>query len=90
MKIKHLKINQEYFKAVVKGLKTFELRFNDRDYHVGDILCLEEYKNEYTGNYIHIEVIYMLEDERYLQKNYVALGIKNRLDLNANLNSTYL
>lgn len=42
-----LKIDPGAFQAVVDGKKTFEIRYNDRDYKTGDILILCETK--YTG-----------------------------------------
>ena len=41
-KIHVLKILVEYYSAVVSGAKKFEIRYNDRDYKVGDILRLTE------------------------------------------------
>ena len=38
MKILNLKILKEYADAKVKGLKPFEIRKNDRDYQVGDLI----------------------------------------------------
>ena len=38
-----LKIKPEYYRAVEKGDKTFEVRFNDRNYHKYDILHLREW-----------------------------------------------
>lgn len=35
-----LKLNDKYFNAVKNGIKTFEIRNNDRGYQVGDILVL--------------------------------------------------
>jgi len=35
-----LKTWAEYFEAVKSGNKTFEVRVNDRDFKVGDILVL--------------------------------------------------
>ena len=40
MKVRELKLNTEYYDDVKKGLKTFEVRKNDRDFKVGDILSL--------------------------------------------------
>jgi hypothetical protein len=50
-----LKTWPDYFSAVIDGTKTFELRINDRDYKVGDVLELQEYspsafsKDDYSG-----------------------------------------
>lgn len=43
IKIHNLKIKPCYFKDVVSGVKTFEVRFNDRNFKMGDILVLEEF-----------------------------------------------
>lgn len=73
--IHNLKIAPTYFKAVKEGKKLFEIRKNDRDYHVGDILLLNEYTcGSYTGEFIKVEVTYITD---YAQKDgYVVLGIK--------------
>lgn len=78
MKAKHeLKIDQEYFEAVKDGRKKFEIRKNDRDYKVGDILVLLEYDKYYeafTGEKITVEITYLTG---YAQQNdYVVLGIE--------------
>lgn len=72
-----LKIAPEYFKAVKNGSKKFEIRKNDRDYNVGDILVLLEYDKYYeafTGEKITVEIIYMTDFAQ--QDNYVVLGIE--------------
>lgn len=38
MKLHELKIKHEYLVEIVLGNKTFELRKNDRDYQVGDLI----------------------------------------------------
>lgn len=38
----YLKTETEYYKAVENGVKTFDLRKNDRDYQIGDIIHLIE------------------------------------------------
>ena len=43
MTLHTLKIYSEYYDAVRNGIKTFEIRKNDRDYKVGDTLRLREY-----------------------------------------------
>lgn len=42
-----LKTDPEVFDAVAAGLKTHEIRFNDRDFCVGDVLVL--YRTKHTG-----------------------------------------
>lgn len=37
-----LKTETQYYQAVEAGLKTFELRVNDRDFKVGDMVTLVE------------------------------------------------
>ena len=38
MKLHTLKILPKYYVAIINGEKTFELRKNDRDYRVGDLI----------------------------------------------------
>ena len=45
-----LKLNDRYFDAVRYGIKTFEIRKNDRDYKVGDLLIFSRVNDE--GKYI--------------------------------------
>jgi len=77
--IHKLKTRPEYFQAVKEGRKPFELRKADRPYSVGDTLLLQEYdpeKQEYTGDFLHAEVIYRLDDTRFgLQEGYCILGL---------------
>lgn len=78
IKTHELKILPEFFTAVLEGRKTFELRNNDRDYKVDDVLLLKEFDGEkYTGNYTHKNITYVLNGGQYgLDKDYVILGIK--------------
>ena len=82
--MKHeLKISPRFFDAVYNNIKTFEVRKNDRDFHVGDTLYLKEYTGEtgpyagapYTGRTTEKVVVYILEDEEYCPHGYVILGI---------------
>lgn len=71
-----LKILPEYYDAVHAGLKKFEVRFNDRDFHVGDFIILREWNNEkYTGRAIHCWITYILDDARFCKPGYVILSI---------------
>ena len=54
MKIHELKLDTEYFDDVKSGLKTFEIRKNDRDFKVGDVLALTSF--EY-GHYVKKAIV---------------------------------
>lgn len=76
MKIHELKTLPEYFEAVDNGAKPFEVRFNDRDFKVGDHLCLREYSDgEYTGRVLHREISYVLDAPAYCKEGFVVLGL---------------
>ena len=67
------------FFDVRDGRKTFELRKNDRDYQVGDLLYLQCWGPE-TGLWeeedpVVVEVTYLLEWPMALREGFVALGI---------------
>ena len=75
-----LKCDPEYFQAVKRGDKTFEVRKNDRDFRVGDYIDLREYDREkqcYTGDVIlKIKITYILKDYLALVDDFVVLGLK--------------
>jgi hypothetical protein len=53
-----------YFQALIDGTKTFEIRRNDREYAVGDILVLREWDPStaiYTGRSTRMIITYMTE-----------------------------
>lgn len=75
-KVHELKILPKYYKDVAEGRKKFELRKNDRDFQIGDLLLLREFDGDYTGNKIYVGIIYILKGGEYgLDKDYVILGI---------------
>lgn len=78
-KITHeLKIAPEYFEKVLSKEKTFEFRYNDRNYQVDDILKLKEYDNgQYTGREISVQITYILQNFEGLKENFVILSIKS-------------
>ncbi len=49
MKIHEVKTNKEYFEAACNGVKPFTIRFDDRNYAVGDILRKIEIETVYDG-----------------------------------------
>ena len=75
-KIHKLKTRPDYFNAVFDGRKKFELRYNDRNFKVGDIISLREWTgSEYTGKSIDCKIDYILERYDGLDPNYVILSI---------------
>ncbi len=79
--VHYLKIKPEYYKDVECGLKTFELRKNDRNFQVGDILMLiklDDNGNE-TDQVTRVKVNYILKDcpQYGLKDGYAILGIKS-------------
>ena len=78
MQIHVLKIQPKYFTEVLHGKKNFELRKDDRNYQVGELVTLLEYENgEYTGKEIkNIPIRYILRDcpEYGLKEGYCILG----------------
>ncbi|MES2287302.1 MAG: DUF3850 domain-containing protein [Bacteroidota bacterium] len=75
-----LKTLDKYYRAVLQGAKNFEIRFNDRNFKVNDILLLKEIDKDgnYTGRQLYRIVTYILKDavEYGLKEGFVILGIK--------------
>ena len=71
-----LKLAKMFFEDVRLGRKSFELRKNDRDYKIGDILELREMDNgEPTGRVIEKEITYILEGFAGLKEDYCILAL---------------
>ncbi len=77
---KPLKVWSEYFDAILSEEKTFEVRKNDRDFKVGDILQLREWdkdKSEYTGRYTSKVVKFILPGGMFgVEEGYCVMGLK--------------
>ena len=75
-KTHELKIYPKYFEAILDGKKTFEIRKNNRIFHVGDSIVLREFDNiKYSGREIHATIKYMLDDTFIgLEEGYVAFS----------------
>jgi hypothetical protein len=74
-----LKTSSSMFNAIASGEKTFELRLNDRDFRVGDILVLRDYDdNIYTGRWRRVRVTHLTDGSRSgaLVAGYVCMAIK--------------
>lgn len=89
MKLHNLKIKWEYSQALSSGNKTFEIRKNDRDFQVGDLIYFEvidkpdqgkDYERWVVSLRDHLlwQITYVLKDvpEYGLDKDYCILSIK--------------
>lgn len=81
VKTHELKVVEPYFTDLKTGKKTFELRFNDRDYQVGDVLILRKYDPEinklFDDEVLTFTITHILSDYiDVLPPGYVILSIK--------------
>jgi hypothetical protein len=78
--IHYLKTLPEFFEAVFIGSKTFEIRYNDRNFQEGDTVILEEYfkgTESYSGRKLARRITYVFYGQGYgLEKDYVILSIQ--------------
>lgn len=78
-KVHELKTWPAYYRQVVGGFKTFEIRKNDRDYAVNDTLKLLEWDPQteaYSGYYTEVQVSHLLAGGRFgLDPDYVVMSI---------------
>ena len=84
--MKHkLKIRYDYLYHILEGKKRFEIRYNDRDFQVGDtIVFLPEEKSSlktkplYASDIPDYRIDYVFCDDGYLQEGYVCLSISSK------------
>ena len=92
-KVHELKTIEPFYSDVKSGIKSFEVRINDRNFQVGDFLVLKQYdqKNKiYSGDAILREIKYILTQNDYpdgLMNGYVILGLKERDGIYGKFNS---
>lgn len=82
MKAHKLKCWPEPFEAMKQGLKPFEIRRNDRDFKVGDVLILQEWRpadEQYTGRELWRDVVFILDSPKFgIKKGFVVMTVKPR------------
>lgn len=80
MKLHELKIKPEYYDEVFWGHKTFEIRKDDRDYKVGDLINfkVETKEGEYATTEKVYAITYILRNcpQYGLMDGYCILGIR--------------
>jgi hypothetical protein len=75
-----LKTWPEFYAPIASGLKTFELRKDDRPFTLGDTVLLQEYNPEteqYTGKELKFEIGFILRDavKMGLKPGFCILGL---------------
>lgn len=71
-----LKISPEWFEAVCSGVKSFEVRKDDRPYKPNDVLILREFDGvKYTGRVCKADVRFVLRGD-YCRDGYCIMAIK--------------
>ena len=79
MKEHRLKTWPEFYVPLAAGLKTAEIRFNDRDFSIGDRLYLEEWEpstKTFTGNLQIRHISHILRDHPGLTPGYALLSFR--------------
>lgn len=82
-----MKLHIDHYDAVRNGIKTFEIRKDDRDFKVGDTLRLREYdpirfseeRDRFTSRATEVMVTYILRHEDFpegIKEGYCVLGIR--------------
>lgn len=78
--IHQLKVWPAFVEPLKSGLKTWEIRHNDRNYKVGDFLVLHGYDpktEEFIGEVLRFKVTYILDAASFLPelRDYVIMSI---------------
>lgn len=75
-RVHSVKVWPEFFQAMWTGAKLFEIRLNDRDYQVGDVVDLHEYDPErkmYLDRQLRRRITYITN---FLQKDgYIVMQL---------------
>lgn len=78
--IHEIKIHEKYADRIITGEKTFEVRINDRDYQVGDLIRFRQVLTDH-GSIPHAithnvyAITYMLQSIAGIEPGYCVFGI---------------
>ena len=73
MRLHELKIKAEYANAKLKGIKPFEIRLNDRNYQVGDIIRYTCIDSPYVNDKLKDKLYHIVYITDYMQlKDYIV------------------
>jgi len=79
MKTHRLKVHPCYWLPLFSGMKKFEIRYNDRDYEVGDALSLSlPGFGHLPATWMEFSITYMTDFPDGLKPGYIVLGIERR------------
>lgn len=79
MKTHRLKTIQPFFSLIKLGIKTFEVRKNDRDFEIGDYVYLQEYDkilDQYSGHEIKAVITYVLKSFDGLDDGFCVFSFR--------------
>jgi hypothetical protein len=74
-----IKIHTVYYNRVLEGVKPFEIREDDRDYQVGDILLMREFdpeRGEYISHSAPIRALVTYKSTFQQKDGWCVLGTK--------------
>jgi hypothetical protein len=80
--VRRLKIWPEFYEAIERGEKTFEVRKDDGEqpFRVGDILHLREWlpkREAYTGRHMLVDVTYLIAGPAFgIERGFVCMAIR--------------
>lgn len=80
MKVHDLKCYSQYYDAIICGSKKFEIRVDDRDYRVSDVLHLIRWCESFTGDHCLVKVLYV----HRIDGDRVVMSISDPIALEAN------
>ena len=82
--IHQLKIESLYFTQIKTGIKTFEVRYNDRNFHAGDYLglneitdhpCNDKGERKETGRFLLVKVLNVFDNPVFVKEGFVIMSI---------------
>ncbi len=77
-----IKIQEQYYNKIIEGQKTFEVRKNDRDYKINDLIQFVLVANDGTGSIIKVsdkifKIGFILYGGKFgIDKGYCVFSIK--------------
>lgn len=73
--VHRLKLSDKFYEAVRTWKKNFEIRKNDRDFQVGDLVVLEEIDKDgrHTGRGLTRKIMYITSFHQ--QEGFVVMGM---------------